>query len=127
MAALAPVAAPVVSVEEIVDPVDRAWAQVAAECPTRASPVAHRHGDRPLVHVIPMGHPADIYCEHGEEVPGYPGFYRPEGGHRHRRPKSVRALTDEEERDGVKLSKPLPSMKTHAYKMAEMAGRARTS
>lgn len=95
---------------EPADPVDRAWARVAAECPARAGAEAHRHGH--LVHVIPMGCPTDVRCFLGEPVPGYSGFWRPLGGHVDLVPKGAASGT-----------KPLYARKSDLYDMAERAGR----
>lgn len=90
-------------------PVDRSWEIVARECPDGASADAHRHGEKPLVHVVPMGHEQDVRCFDGEPVPSYGGLYRPAGGHR-------RLVVSREK-------EPRPSRKSWAYLSAEMLGR----
>jgi hypothetical protein len=96
---------------EPADPVDRAWARVAAECPARASAADHRGGAH-RVHVMPMGCPGDVRCFLGEPVPGYSVFYRPKGGHVDLVPTGAPEGT-----------KAFYTRKTDRYDYAERAGR----
>ena len=104
-------------------PTDRAWVRVALECPNHAPAEAHRHGDAPLVHVVPMGHPRDVRCMAGEPVPGYTGVFRPAGGHRDLHPSGTVFPNDMELAAGAKMPVPLYSTKSRAYDDAERAGR----
>lgn len=127
-AASAPAPPPALPIPVVAEgtPRDRAWARVGAECPDGRSVADHREGTTPFVHITTMvRHEAQpVVCLPGEEVHGYPGFYRPVGGpHRFHEVGAVIPTEEDVARNGAQRPPTYPTRKTFPYVDAEKTGR----